>query len=185
MHTITLTSFDVFSDIYIDTEGREVKYLLKPSLKKQRSTFLQVLIADLRPRKVRKITYNDVTNTIDDSKESFSVPSKDIAAVLKSLNLLCKIASIQLECTSGEVALRKVLTSLDGNATLPLKKVSSCNSLAERRHSTPRLGSISERGSQSRARSPTGGGSNELSKSFTLYEDRQASATSLMRGLTL
>ena len=171
-----------FHTIFItDAAGREIKYNLRPSRKKNQTTFLQVTIeGGVTPKKVRKIMFDNISNAISDGRASYNVPSKNITAVMKSLNLLCKITSVQLDCTGGVTALQKLLlTRYEVKNGGSMRKVQSCTSLS-RRGSNSRMGSISERPNSPKA-SRTG--SYELTSSFTLHEGREASYSSLAMGI--
>lgn len=158
-----------------DRSGREIRYTLRPSLKKSRSTFLEISV-DGKPRKVRKnIMFDNACNSINDGRGEIFVPSKDIALVMKRLSLLSKVASVTLDCTNGAPALREVLSSLDCNG--PVRKVVSCGNLSDLRGSTRKLGMTSKK--------RTSAGSSELCSSFTIIEEREASTNSLMRGLAM
>lgn len=117
-----------------DTKGRTIRYTLRPSKKKSSSTFLELMIEGEKPRKVRSIIYDDASGAINDGKtEPLCVPPCDIATVMKSLILLCKIASVKLDCINGSPELKRLLYNFDCNG--PIRKVISCGSLAGLDHS--------------------------------------------------
>mmetsp|Transcript_25122 Transcript_25122/g.60452 ORF Transcript_25122/g.60452 Transcript_25122/m.60452 type:complete len:460 (-) Transcript_25122:211-1590(-) len=97
-----------------DIRGRTIRYTIKPSKKKSRATFLEVYAEGSKPRRCKKIIYDGPNNSIIDGKiDKFFVPPSDIDAVMKRLNLLCKIAFVNLECIEVPPTLRKVISNLD------------------------------------------------------------------------
>lgn len=117
-----------------DTDGRRIRYALKPSKKKSRSTYLELTVEGLSPRKVRKMSYDDACHSIQDKKVRFSIPSSDAATVMKSLKLLCKVTMVRLDYLNGSPAgLKKARSNLDFSyPPANLRRVaSSTNSLVE------------------------------------------------------
>ena len=102
-----------FLTLYLDTEGRKIRYTLRPSNNTSRATILELLVEGKKPRKVKHIMYDDSLHVITDGRNRLTIPPNDIATVMKCLNFLCKVGSIQLDCINASPTLRKVLSNLD------------------------------------------------------------------------
>jgi hypothetical protein len=116
--------------LFKDTQGRTVRYGLRPSTKKTRSTYLELALEGEKARKVRSVAIVDAKEkfVILDGKDEIKVALGDIEVVTKGLILLCKISRVKLDCVDGSPALRKVLSDLDVNR--PLKPVLSFGELS-------------------------------------------------------
>mmetsp|Transcript_28775 Transcript_28775/g.60741 ORF Transcript_28775/g.60741 Transcript_28775/m.60741 type:complete len:297 (+) Transcript_28775:214-1104(+) len=96
-----------------DTQGRNIRYAVRTSQKGTSATLLELLVEGKSPRKVRSIVYDDASHMLLDGKNKFFVPSSDVTTVMKSLNLLCKVASVKLDCVHGSPGLKKAVSNLD------------------------------------------------------------------------
>lgn len=65
------------------------------------------------PRKVKRITFDGETNSVDDGRTKYDVPSGDSAMVMKRIEILCKVSQTRLDCVNASPALRKVLSNVD------------------------------------------------------------------------
>lgn len=109
-----------------DTDGRTIRYTLRPSMKASRATFLELNVEGApRPRKVNKMTYDGATNAISVKTDRFLVPSGDIDTVMKSLRLLCKVGGVRLDAINSPPSLRAVLSNLDIYGTTMRRTMSS------------------------------------------------------------
>lgn len=115
-----------------DTDGKNIRYKVRSSKKNTSATVLERLVEGKRPKKVKSIVYDAASHAIHDGKNRFLVPSSDVAIVMKSLNLLCKVASVKLDCTNSSPGLRKVLSNLDlMNGSTTSRNELSTNSLSQ------------------------------------------------------
>jgi len=118
-----------------DAEGKNIRYMVRSSKKRTSATVLERLVEGKSPKKVKSIVYDDASRAIHDGKNRFLVPSSDVAIVMKSLNLLCKVASVKLDVQlhyNSSPGLRKVLSNIDlMNGSTTSRKMLSTNSLSQ------------------------------------------------------
>lgn len=115
-----------------DSDGKRIKYSIRMS-KRTSVTFLELSVEGKRPRKVKSIIYDDASHAIQDGKNTFLLLPRDVAVVTKSLNLLCKVSSVKLDCVNGLLGPRNVVSNVDlinGSETVGKGQVHSMNRLS-------------------------------------------------------
>jgi len=81
-----------------DTSGKWALFTLRHSKKKSKVVVLELAIQDKKTRKVKNIVFDNETGTLTDNRNAISLSSEDRGIVMKSLNLMCKVASVPLDC---------------------------------------------------------------------------------------
>lgn len=148
-----------------DIRGRTIRYNIRPSKKQSRATFLEIHAEGNRARRCKKIIYDGPNNAIIDGKiDKFFVPQSDVDAVMKRLNLLCKIAFVNLECIEVPPTLRKVMSNLDFNGST-IKRVNSSSTFSQSSMGSSLDNSGSNRctGGSTMGRLASSGGLNQIS----------------------
>ena len=101
---LTLTYFS-------GVDGKWALFTARNSKRNPKQAVLEVSIQDKKARKISHIIFDDFTRSLIVGKNKVVVSQADKTAVMKSLNLLCKITSVKLDCVNGSATMRKVLSS--------------------------------------------------------------------------
>merc|ERR1712232_1008691 len=80
-----------------DTSGKWALFTLRHSKRNPKVVVLELTIQDKKTRKVKNIVFDNETSTLTDNRNTISLPSEYKGMVMKSLHLLCKVASVQID----------------------------------------------------------------------------------------
>lgn len=100
---------------FVDTKGRKIKYTLRTRSNK---TILELLVEGKRARKVKQIEYDDSLHIIRDGRNTIPIQKDDTVNMMKCLQVLCKVAVVQLDVINASLQLRKELSNLGSNSHL-------------------------------------------------------------------
>jgi hypothetical protein len=78
-------------------QSEEIRFALRNS-KRRSMSILELMIKDQKPRRMKHIYLDRAASAVYDGKKTFNIPTSDFAEVERSLNLLCKVASVPLNC---------------------------------------------------------------------------------------
>lgn len=84
-----------------DSTGEVIRYAVRNS-RKRPTAVLELLVSGQKPKKIKQLVCDNDSHIINDGKNEFSIPPEDFANVMKSLNLLCKVASVRFEYKVAE-----------------------------------------------------------------------------------
>jgi len=85
---------------FFDTSGKWALFTLRHSKKNPKVVVLELAIQDKKTHKVKNIVFDKEASTLTDKKNTIFLPSEERGIIMKSLNLLCKIASVRLDCVN-------------------------------------------------------------------------------------
>mmetsp|Transcript_5159 Transcript_5159/g.11062 ORF Transcript_5159/g.11062 Transcript_5159/m.11062 type:complete len:270 (+) Transcript_5159:359-1168(+) len=94
-----------------DVDGKWALFTARNSKRNPKQAVLEVSIQNRKARKISHIIFDDFTKSLIVGKNKIVLPEADKTTVMKSLNLLCKITRVKLDCVNGSSTMRKVLSS--------------------------------------------------------------------------